>query len=138
MQAGPYTITPLPATHMSPEHEPFVYHIEDADGTSIFYLHDSGYYAPAVWDYFKAQKKSADLISFDTTCGEEDTHLRGHAWVFPTSFACAMNARNRPCRRAHALRLTTSRTTGICCTRAGGAGRPAQLEVSFGGKTLLL
>lgn len=77
VQAGPYRITPLPANHMSAGHQPFVYHIEDEAGTSVFYLHDSGYYAPEVWDYFKSLKKPADLISFDTTSGEIDTHCGG-------------------------------------------------------------
>lgn len=83
VQAGPYRITPLLAHHMGPGHEPFVFHIEDAEGKSVFYLHDSGYYAPEVWEYFKAQKKPADLISFDTTCGEVDTHFSGGHLGFP-------------------------------------------------------
>ena len=40
----------------------------------------SGYYSPEVWDYLKAQKKPADLFSFDTTlcyedCGFKSTHM---------------------------------------------------------------
>lgn len=82
VKAGQYTITPLPAHHMQPGNEPFVYHIVGQDGTSVFYLHDSGYYGQEVWDYFKAQKKPADLISFDSTLGEEDAHFEsGHFGV---------------------------------------------------------
>ena len=76
VQAGPYTITPLPANHMNSSFEPFIYHISDSEGTSVYYLHDSGYYAPEVWAYFKKQKP-ADLISLDTTCGELDLKLQG-------------------------------------------------------------
>ena len=73
MEAGPYRVTPLPANHMNPSHQPFVYHIVDTrEDKSIFYMHDSGYYSPEVWDYLKAQKKPADLFSFDTTLGYED------------------------------------------------------------------
>ena len=77
VQAGQYRIMPLPANHMGKGHEPFIYHIEDAEGKSIFYLHDTGYYFESVWEYFKAQKKPADLISFDTTSGKIDTHMGG-------------------------------------------------------------
>lgn len=69
VQAGPYTVTPLPANHMGQGNQPFVYHIVDEQGVSVYYLHDSGYYFPEVWDYFKRQKP-ADLISLDTTNGK--------------------------------------------------------------------
>ncbi|WP_418783377.1 MBL fold metallo-hydrolase [Hominenteromicrobium sp.] len=73
VEAGPYRVTPLPANHMNPSHQPFVYHIVDTrEDKSVFYMHDSGYYFPEVWDYLKAQKKPADLFSFDTTLGYED------------------------------------------------------------------
>ena len=73
VEAGPYRVTPLPANHMNPAHQPFVYHIVDTrEDKSVFYMHDSGYYFPEVWDYLKAQKKPADLFSFDTTLGYED------------------------------------------------------------------
>lgn len=73
VEAGPYRVTPLPANHMNPSHQPFVYHIVDTrEDKSVFYMHDSGYYSPEVWDYLKAQKKPADLFSFDTTLGYED------------------------------------------------------------------
>lgn len=140
VQAGPYTITPLPATHMSPGHEPFVYHIEDADGTSIFYLHDSGYYAPAVWDYFKAQKKSADLISFDTTCGEEDTHLRGTHMGFPDVVRVRDEMRGIGLADAHTHCVLNhfSHNGHLLHHELEALAAPAQLEVSFDGKTLLL
>ena len=58
VEAGPYRVTPLPANHMNPSHQPFVYHIVDTrEDKSVFYMHDSGYYFPEVWDYLKAQKK---------------------------------------------------------------------------------
>lgn len=73
VEAGPYRVTPLPANHMNPSHQPFVYHIVDTrEDKSVFYMHDSGYYSPEVWDYLKARKKPADLFSFDTTLGYED------------------------------------------------------------------
>lgn len=40
VEAGPYRVTPLPANHMNPSHQPFVYHIVDTRGDkSIFYMH---------------------------------------------------------------------------------------------------
>ena len=84
VQAGSYTVTPLPANHMTQDgtHEPFVYHIVDGEGVSVYYLHDSGYYSNEVWEYFKRQR-AADFISFDTTTGGIPTnkywgHLGAH------------------------------------------------------------
>ena len=76
VQAGPYTVTPLPASHMGEGNEPFIYHIQDAEGVNIYYLHDSGRYARSVWEYFDKQEP-ADLISLDTTNGEE-SYNDGH------------------------------------------------------------
>ncbi len=67
---GRYTVTPLPASHMAQggRNQPFIYHIVDEAGVSVYYLHDSGYSLPEVWAYFEKQKP-ADLISLDTTNG---------------------------------------------------------------------
>ncbi len=72
---GTYTVTPLPASHMTRggENEPFVYHIVDDAGVSVYYLHDSADYLPEVWSYFEKQRP-ADLISLDTTNGGVPTH----------------------------------------------------------------
>lgn len=65
---GGYTVMPLPANHMGKGDEPFIYHIKDDLGTSILYLHDSGWYSPEVWEYFKTIGRQ-DLISLDGTNG---------------------------------------------------------------------
>lgn len=43
VQAGPYTVTPFPAKHMTemPLMQPFIYLIEDGK-KSVLYLHDTG------------------------------------------------------------------------------------------------
>lgn len=69
VQAGPYRVVPLPARHMGKEEDAFLYHITDPDGKVVYYLHDTGYPLPEVWDYWKTQTR-ANLISLDATCGE--------------------------------------------------------------------
>ena len=51
---------------------------ENGEGNvSVFYLHDSGYYAPEVWEYFRNLPSAADLISIDSTSGDIDTQFKG-------------------------------------------------------------
>lgn len=140
VQAGPYTITPLPANHMDMRHEPFIYHITDEAGVSVFYLHDSGYYLPAVWDYFKAQKKSADLISFDTTCGEEDTHGKGSHMGFPDVVRVRNEMREIGLVDAHTRCVLNhfSHNGHLLYHELEALAGPEQLEVSFDGKKLQL
>ena len=140
VQAGPYTITPLPANHMDMRHEPFIYHITDEAGVSVFYLHDSGYYSPAVWDYFKAQKKSADLISFDTTCGEEDTHGMGSHMGFPDVVRVRNEMREIGLVDAHTRCVLNhfSHDGHLLHHELEALAGPEQLEVSFDGKKLQL
>ncbi|MBO6159392.1 MAG: hypothetical protein J6P72_09095 [Firmicutes bacterium] len=84
VQAGPYWITPLPASHMKEGNEPFLYHIEkeeDGRNLSILYLHDSGYYKDEVWDYFEKTAKDkgpVTMVSFDSTSGDKETDHGGH------------------------------------------------------------
>ncbi len=77
VQAGPYTVTPLPASHMSDRNQPFIYHITDREGKQVLYLHDSGWYEDDVWDYFAGLSKPVDMISLDSTNGAIESH-RGH------------------------------------------------------------
>lgn len=70
VQAGPYTVTPLPANHM---HElekdgkphPYIYLIEQ-DGKKLLYGHDTGYFYPEVWDFLE-KAGHIDLVSLDGT-----------------------------------------------------------------------
>ena len=85
VQFGSYTIVPLPASHMHEGNQPFLYHITDADGKQVLYLHDSGYYKDEVWDYLKALKTPVDLVSYDGTSGAQETdhgHHMGFSEVF--------------------------------------------------------
>jgi len=82
---GSYTVVPLPASHMQESNQPFLYHITDAEGKSLLYLHDSGYYSDAVWEYFRSLKKPADLVSYDGTSGDIETD-HGHHMGFPEVF----------------------------------------------------
>lgn len=78
VKADNYTITPLPAHHMKEGSQPFVYLIEDQEGHSVLYLHDSGYYSEEVWDFFASLPHPVDMVSYDSTSGEEDTHGGTH------------------------------------------------------------
>lgn len=77
-QAGPYTITPLPARHMGEGNEPFVYFIEDEEGKTVLYLHDTGYFPDSVWDFLAELEKPADMVSFDACFGPRETVRGGH------------------------------------------------------------
>lgn len=81
VQAGEYRITPLPASHMREGNEPFIYHIRDGKGTSVLYLHDSGYYKDEVWAYFeKAAREEGPvrMVSIDSTSVAQETDHGGH------------------------------------------------------------
>lgn len=81
VEFGSYKVTPLPASHMRPGNQPFMYHIRDDQGKSVLYLHDSGYYKDEVFDYFaKAAKEEGpvSMISFDATSGKQITNHGGH------------------------------------------------------------
>ncbi len=140
VQAGPYTIVPLPANHMQSGNEPFIYHITDAQGTSVFYLHDSGYYSPAVWAYFRAQKKPADLISFDTTCGAEDTHGHGTHMGFPDVVRVRDEMRSIGLvgPHTHCVLNHFSHNGHLLHAELEALAAPEALEVSFDGKILQL
>ena len=93
VQAGPYRITPLPASHMQPGNEPFVYHIVDEEGKSVLYLHDSGYYKDEVWEYFEKTAKTSgpvSMVSIDSTSGDRETNHGGHM-----GFSEVFRVRNR-------------------------------------------
>ena len=70
VQAGPYTVTPLPANHMHerPTAQPFLYQIENGS-QSLLYCHDTGRFHEEVWTYLSTVKKPFSMISFDCTFG---------------------------------------------------------------------
>lgn len=140
VQASSYRITPLPAHHMGPGHQPFVYHIEDAEGKSVFYLHDSGYYEPAVWEYLKALKKPADLISFDTTSGEIDTHFGGGHMGVPDVIRLKqeMEAIGLADAHTHCVMNHFSHNGHLLHHQLEALAHPAGMEVSYDGKLLEL
>lgn len=82
VEAGPYTVTPLPAKHMTelPLMQPFCYLIEDGS-RSVLYLHDTGRALDEVLDFLQKENKKADLVSFDCTYelnpsgGDPDGHM---------------------------------------------------------------
>lgn len=78
VEMGQYKVTPLPASHMREGNSPFMYHIVDAEGKEVLYLHDSGYYKDSVWEYFKNLKRPVDMVSFDGTSGIIDYNRGGH------------------------------------------------------------
>ena len=139
VQAGPYTVTALPAHHMGPGDEPFVYHIVDETGVSVYYLHDSGWYAPEVWDYFSRQGP-ADLISLDTTNGERaGSHTEGHMGV-PDVLEVADRLREMGLAddRTHLVMNHFSHNGHLLYEELEARARPHGLEVSYDGMTLEL
>lgn len=140
VQAGPYTVTPLPAHHMGPENEPFTYHIVDENGVSVFYLHDSGYYAPEVWDYFKTQKKPADLISFDATFGGEDEHFKSTHFGAPEVFRIRdeLRAIGLVDEHTHCVLNHFSHNGRLLHHELEALAAPEHMEVSFDGKIIEL
>lgn len=83
VQAGPYTVTPLPANHM---HElekdgrkphPYIYLIE-AEGKRLLYGHDTGYFYPEVWAFLE-KTGYLHAVSLDGTSGlNRNGHSGGH------------------------------------------------------------
>lgn len=77
-QAGPYTVTPLPARHR-PTEQALIYLIE-RDGKSLLYGHDTGRLFPEVYDFLKKRGRPLDAISLDCNGGpfengEEGCHM---------------------------------------------------------------
>lgn len=67
IQAGGYTVTPLPALH-DPGEECLFYLIDD--GTRrLLYAHDTGVFPEPVWAYLRG--RHLDLVSLDCTSGSE-------------------------------------------------------------------
>ncbi|MCF0135982.1 MAG: hypothetical protein HUJ69_06120 [Lachnospiraceae bacterium] len=85
VRADRYTITAIPAHHMSRGNQPYVYMIRDEEGKTLLYLHDSGYYYDEVWEffagYFRDLGRAADMVSFDATYCLTDTHNDGHMGI---------------------------------------------------------
>ncbi|MFR3483312.1 MAG: hypothetical protein ACLTXL_07345 [Clostridia bacterium] len=69
VQAGPYTVTPLPANHMHerPTAQPFS--IKSRTDPNLLYCHDTGRFHEEVWTYLSTVKKPFSMISFDCTFG---------------------------------------------------------------------
>lgn len=63
------TVIPLPASHGTAN--PFVYIIE-ADGKTMLYHHDSGYFSGEVMEFLKHEQIKFDLVSYDCTWGADD------------------------------------------------------------------
>ncbi len=73
VQAGQYTVTPLPANHMheldknGEKPHPYIYLIEEG-GKKLLYCHDTGYFYPDVWNFLQ-KAGHLDLVSLDGTSG---------------------------------------------------------------------
>ena len=67
IQAGPYTVMPLPAKHMRTE-QALIYLIEK-EGKSLLYAHDTGRFYPEVYEFLEKRGRPIDLISLDCTSG---------------------------------------------------------------------
>ena len=65
-QIGTYTVTPLPANHHYGDGA-FIYIIKDAEGTTLLYAHDTGYFYEEVLQYIEKEGFYFDCISYDCT-----------------------------------------------------------------------
>ena len=65
LEAGEYKITALPARHMTPESQPFIYIIQ-GDRT-LLYAHDTGYFLDEALEYIEKSGVKFDMISLDCT-----------------------------------------------------------------------
>ena len=65
VQAGAYTVIPLPARH-SGGREPFIFAIR-GEGKNILYAHDTGMIFGEVFDFLAKEKLRFDLVSLDCT-----------------------------------------------------------------------
>ena len=145
VQAGPYRIVPLPARHMGEGNEPFVYHIEapreNGEGNvSVFYLHDSGYYAPEVWEYFRNLAAAADLISIDSTSGDIDTQFKGGHLGVPDVLRVKkeMEAIGMVDAHTHFVMNHFSHNGHLLHHQLEALAGPAGAEVSYDGKSIYL
>lgn len=84
VQAGPYTVTPLPAHHMKerPGSQPLFYLIEEGD-KSLLYCHDTGRFSDEVWDFLKKRQRPVNMISFDCTGGPIENGPRSGHMGYP-------------------------------------------------------
>ena len=65
-QIDEYTVTALNATHDVRSYPAF-YIIEDSEGKSILYAHDTNYFSEEVWKYLDENKPKFSLVSVDCT-----------------------------------------------------------------------
>ena len=77
-QVGEYVVTTISAIH-DPSSFPAFYIIEDKDGKTILWAHDTNYFSEEIWKYFKDHKIKFDLVSLDCTEGNRpEMHYVGH------------------------------------------------------------
>ena len=67
MQLEGYELIPFPACH-APNEKPLFYAIK-AEGKTLLYAHDTGYFFEEVFDYIKENKLYFDMVSIDCTNG---------------------------------------------------------------------
>ena len=65
-QVGTYTVIPLPANHHYGDGA-FIYIIKDAEGTTLLYAHDTGFFYEEVLQYIEKEGFRFDCISYDCT-----------------------------------------------------------------------
>lgn len=140
VQAGPYTVMPLPACHMGEKNEPFMFQITSREGKTVYYLHDSGYYKDSVWDYLSRQKQPASLISLDATCGEEDTNRGSHHMGIPEALRVMDKLKGFPLigPQTHVVLNHFSHNGHLLYHEAEALAAPHGAEVSWDGRIYTL
>ncbi|MEG2597790.1 MAG: MBL fold metallo-hydrolase [Oscillospiraceae bacterium] len=136
IQADDYTITPLPARHMTeiPLMEPFFYLIEQ-NGRSLLYIHDTGRALDPVLDYLQKEKKHIDFVSFDCTCGLVDGQENGGHMGFPDAVMLRekMLARGICDDKTHYALNHFSHNNGILHKELCDVVEPENMDVAFDG-----
>jgi len=72
-KVGDYTVTALPAKHAIGTLVAFNYVIEDGDGKTLVYFHDTGFPNPEIINFLADKAKHADCVFMDATMGVADT-----------------------------------------------------------------
>lgn len=136
VQAGSYTVTPLPARHMTeiPLMQAFFYLIEEGD-KSVLYMHDTGRALDDVLDYLQKENKKVDLVSFDCTCGLMDGQENGgHMGFYDAKMLRdKMLARGICDEHTHYILNHFSHNNGMLHKELCDVVNPEGMDVSFDG-----
>ncbi|MDX1931979.1 MAG: MBL fold metallo-hydrolase [Capsulimonadales bacterium] len=125
------TVLPLPADHGAPGS--LLFRITRADGTSLFFGHDSGLFPDETLDALE-KEPPLDIVVFDCTYGGRPSSNRGHMGVDGV-IRMADEVRRRGIANANARLVAThfSHNGGLLHEELVTAFLPHRIEVAFDG-----